>query len=105
MRLLKYPVSTKHNDYKVIVYDKYVTCGIISYNVEVQIPHKSLFRKFKTVYELSLWKDKFEKLYNYNYVVYAKDAVLQYEDKIKEKLDRELTIINNLNAWDNWDGY
>lgn len=104
MKLLKYPVTTKNGEYQVLVYEKYVACGMISYNVDVQIPYKSLFSKFKTVRQYSLWRSDFEKRYNHNYVGYAKDAVLQYENDIKGKLEMNKAISDNLKAWDQWDG-
>lgn len=104
MILLKYPVITKEGEYQVKVYEKYIACGITGYEADVQIPCKLLFRKFKTVFNVSLWEDNFEREYNFNFIKYAKDAVLKYEDSIKEQLRKKKTLNDNLKAWDKWDG-
>jgi len=102
--LLKYPVVTKNGEYQVKVYEKYIACGATRYEADVQISCKSLFRKFKTVYNISLWRNNFEEKYNYNFINFAKDAVLAYEESIKEKLRKEKALNDNLKAWDKWDG-
>jgi len=104
MSLLKYPVTTQNGEYQVLVYEKYIACGATSFEVDVQIPCKSLFSKFKTIYNMSLWRDRFEKRYNHDYISYAKDAVLSYEDSIKMKMEKNKSISDNIDAWDQWDG-
>jgi hypothetical protein len=104
MSLLKYPVTTQNGEYQVLVYKKYIACGVSSWNVDVQIFCKSLFSKFKTVYSSSLWEITFEKRYNHDYIAYAKDTVMTYENSIKENLEKELVIFNNIEAWNKWDG-
>lgn len=102
--LLKYPVTTKEGEYQVKIYEKYIACGATSYEADVQISCKSLFRKFKTVYNISLWRSSFEKEYDYNFVKYAKDAVLLYENSIREILRKKNALNDNLEIWDKWDG-
>ena len=102
--LLKYPVTTREGEYQVKVYEKYIACGATSYEADVQIPCKSLFRKFKKVYNVSLWRSSFEREYDYNFIKYAKDAVLQYENSIREELRKKKALKDNLDAWGKWDG-
>jgi hypothetical protein len=104
MKLLKYPVTTPDGEYQVVVYERYITCGIYGFNADVQIPCNSMFRKFKTVYNISYWPNKFEEKYNHNYIKFAQDAIIQYEDSIKVKIERKKLIRENLAAWDQWDG-